>query len=464
MPLISPEQQASEWRQLLARFPKELIGQLAALAAEHQVELATHFYTQMLADSAASHYLSHEQVKTRLSGSLQRWLVMLFSASLNDELAPLIALQRQVGDIHARIDVPVHLVLRGARCLKERLFELIIEQGWSSDTTAQALVLVTFLLDQAMEIMSRAYANSHDRNARTEEAYRLFSVVQDIGVEKERQRAALLDWENQLMFDLAMAVEPARLPRLSASEFGLWFRHKGAYAFKGAPESEQVLRSMEHIDEVLLPLFVVPVDPAQRQRELRELREQTKSLVFHLDTLFVQINELESGRDVLTRMLNRKFLPVVLGKEIAYAREHKRSFAVLAVDIDHFKHINDTFGHESGDLVLQQVATLLSNQSRGGDYVFRLGGEEFLVLLVDINQSAALIAAEKLRQVVEQEVFRLPHDKSYRLTVSIGVTLHDGHPDYQQMLRRADQALYDAKHGGRNQVVLLQAQPAAAKD
>lgn len=462
MPMISPEQQANEWRQLLERFPATLIDQLAEVATTHQVELATHFYTQMLADPVASHYLSHEQVKTRLSGSLQRWLVMMFSTSAVDDLEPLVALQRQVGEVHARIDVPVHLVLRGARCLKERLFELVTAQNWAPEQTSQALALVTFLLDQAMEIMSRAYANSHDRNARTEEAYRLFSVVQDIGVEKERQRAALLDWENQLMFDLAMGVEPSLLPRLSASEFGLWFRHKGAYAFKGAPESEQVLKSMEHIDTVLLPAFGPSMSAEQRLLDLRELREQSKSLVFHLDSLFVQINELESGRDVLTRMLNRKFLPVVLGKEIAYAREHGRSFAVLAVDIDHFKKINDTFGHEAGDLVLQQVATLLSNQSRGGDYVFRLGGEEFLVLLVDISEAKAMIAAQKLRQLVEHEVFRLPGDQDYRLTVSIGVALHDGHPDYQRLMRHADQALYDAKHGGRNQVVVYQAAPGAA--
>src|SRR5690606_23330404 len=295
----------------------------------------------------------------------------------------------------------------------------------------------------------------HDRNARNEEAYRLFSVAQNVGAEKERQRAALLDWENQLMFDLAMGLEFQQLPRLCASEFGLWFRHKGAYAFQGTTEVTQILESMERIDNVLLPMFGGREGDAEiRMQRLRDLREQAKSVVFHLDTLFEQVNELESGRDVLTRMLNRKFLPVVMSKEVTYSRKSGRPFAVLAIDIDHFKMINDTHGHEAGDLVLQQVALLLSNHSRGGDYVFRLGGEEFLMLLVDISGTGAVGVADKLRRQVEKEVFRLPREQSLKLTISVGVAGHDGHPDYQNLLRAADEALYRAKHGGRNRVEL----------
>src|SRR5690606_16115134 len=161
--------------------------------------------------------------------------------------------------------------------------------------------------------------------------------------EKERQRAALRAWENQLMFDGAMNTAAQHLPRLSASEFGLWFRHKGTHELEGAPETELILEPMTRIDEMLLPLFT------HRQREshpthtmqlLRDLREQAKSISYHLDLLFEQNNELESGRDVLTRLLNRKYLSVVLNKQITYARSTGGSFAVLALDLDHFKQIN----------------------------------------------------------------------------------------------------------------------------
>lgn len=463
MPSTSPEQQAAEWKLLLMQFPAAVAAQVRELATTHQAELAGYFYEQMLQDEQAMLFLTHEQVKSRLHGTLQQWIASLFSCT-GDETAllALIAQQKQIGEIHARIKIPIHLVLRGARHLRERLFELLCRQPLDTGHKLFGQRLIGETIDLAMEIMSRAFSDANDRNSRSEEGYRLFSVAQHIGVEQERQRSALLDWENQLMFDLAVGQFAAQLPRLSGSEFGLWFRHKGAHAFQGSRETELILQGMQQIDEVLLPLFekaAAEPNVEQRLHNLRTLREQAKGIVFHLDNLFEQANVLESGRDVLTRMLNRKFLPVILAKEVAYARQSERTFAVLAVDIDHFKQINDEFGHEAGDQVLQQLATLLSNHCRGGDYVFRMGGEEFLVLLVDVHQGQALGVAEKLRQQAEQERFRLPGERDLQLTVSIGLALHDGHPDYQRLLRQADRALYEAKHGGRNRVMLARELP-----
>ena len=211
---------------------------------------------------------------------------------------------------------------------------------------------------------------------------------------------------------------------------------------------------MERIDDVLLPLF--DQDPAERIARLRELRETVKAIRFSLDHLFEQNNELEAGRDVLTRLLNRKFLPVVLTRQVSHARSHGTPFSVLALDIDYFKQINDSYGHEAGDRVLQQLASLLINSSRAGDYLFRLGGEEFLMLLVDTGLDGARRVAEKLRRGVEQEVFRLPQDRTLNITLSIGVACFNGHPDYQQLMRRADDGLYQAKHSGRNRVVVVE--------
>ncbi|HCP04312.1 MAG TPA: diguanylate cyclase, partial [Pseudomonas sp.] len=103
-----------------------------------------------------------------------------------------------------------------------------------------------------------------------------------------------------------------------------------------------------------------------------------------------------------------------------------------------------------------QLASLLINSSRAGDYLFRLGGEEFLMLLVDTGLDGARRVAEKLRRGVEQEVFRLPQDRTLNITLSIGVACFNGHPDYQQLMRRADDGLYQAKHSGRNRVVVVE--------
>lgn len=455
MPRLSVEQLSEEWGLLNQKFSQQSRRFVLEFCIRHAVDLTETFYSGMMADPAASLFLSHDQVQGRLSLSMRRWLEGLFDSEDEVALARIIAEQKKVGEVHARIDIPVHLVLRGARCLKDRFIALLQEDCELSDREhLDAARLMSDTVDLAMEIMSHAYSTSHDRNSRNEEAYRLFSVTQNIASEKESQRAALFDWENQLMFDQAVGQPGEHLPRILASEFGLWFRHKGSHAFEGAPEARQIIHAMEQIDDVILPLF--DSDSAERIARLRELRETVKSIHFNLDHLFEQNNALEAGRDVLTRLLNRKFLPVVLNRQVSHARSHGTPFSVLALDIDHFKQINDGYGHEAGDRVLQQLASLLVNSSRAGDYLFRLGGEEFLMLLVDTGLDGARRVAEKLRRGVEQEVFRLPQDRTLNITLSIGVACFNGHPDYQQLMRRADDGLYQAKHSGRNRVVVVE--------
>ena len=452
---IPNEQLTGEWRRLLKQFPVESAAVLRRVAEQSSQDLAAHFYEHMLADPHAAVFLSHEQVQNRLSRSMQRWVLTVLTAGPDDELEKVIDLQRTIGDVHARIEIPVSLVLRGSRHLKGRLRLHIEQQLEDAQVRRDAARLGADIIDLAVEIICFAYSQSHDRNSRAEEAYRLFSVSQNLGAEKERQRAALLDWENQLMFDLAVGSSFESLPQLAASEFGLWFRHKAAHAFQGSPESTSILDYILQIDLELRTL--AENDKGQGSLGmLHRVREQTRSIRFLLDNLFEQASELEAGRDVLTRLLNRKFLPVVMTKELLYSRQSGGTFGVLVIDVDHFKRINDVYGHDGGDQVLQQVASNLSNNTRGGDYAFRLGGEEFLLVLVDIDSRKIVQAAEKLRQRIAEENFRLPQGEVIRVTVSIGIAVHDGHPDYERLLRRADQALYEAKNAGRNRCILAQ--------
>lgn len=443
---------------MLSRFPVAHIEQVGVLATQWQEQLADHFYERLLGDESAALLISHDQVRTRLHASLRRWITGVYGARVGDELDELVALQRQVGTVHARIGVPVHLVLRAAYSLKEKFAQLLQdESGLPVQEQLELLQLMQDVMDLTMEIMSHAYATSHDRNNRAQEAYRLFAVVQNVATERQRQRAALLDWENRVMFELAMGAHVSQLPRIGASEFGLWFRHKGAHAFQGTEEVHLIQASMDRIDRTLLPSVARQPDEGSvtdRTAQLRDLRDEAQSIAFRLDVLFRQTNELEAGRDALTRLLNRKYLPVVLNKEVAHARQHGSPFAILAIDVDNFKQINDNHGHDAGDLVLQQLAVVLSNNCRAGDYIFRLGGEEFFMLLVDIDKSDAYKAAESVRAAVEEESFRLSNDSQLRVTVSIGLAMYDGHPDYQLLMRRADDALYQAKRKGRNCVVV----------
>lgn len=442
---------ASEWRHLLQGFDVESRAVLAQFAQANDQALAEHFYTSMLADEAASNLLSHEQVHTRLMASMRRWIVQVLGVQPEDDLEALVEQQVKIGEVHARIDVPVHLVLRGARSLKEAVHETL--EVASPEVQSRALKLADTLIDHAMEVMSQGYAVSRDRNSRSKEAYRLFTVTQNLAAVREQRRAELLNWENQCLYLHAMGGGNQPLSSLNNSDFGLWFRHKGVDIFHGAPACQNILEAMAQIDQILLPALMEAKGDAVAA-PLMQLREQARHIAMSLDALFAQNGELEAGRDVLTQLLNRKFLPVVLSKEVQYAREKSSVFSVVSLDIDYFKRINDGYGHEGGDMVLQQVASVLGSCIRGGDYLFRLGGEEFLIVLVDTPASGAANVAEKVRAQIEREALLLPHGHSGKVTVSLGVATFDGHPDYQRLLRRSDEALYQAKAAGRNRVVV----------
>lgn len=449
------EEAAQDWHGLLQKVPPAVRAHVLTITQDNQDELATHFYTHMLKHPAAQVYLSHDQVHERLHRSLRSWLVQLFSVDEHSDMQDQVKLQNQVGEVHARVGVPVHLVLRGARLLKGRYARFLFESSdISSEQAWECFRYVQNFIDLAMELMSHAYANSRERKSRAEESYRLFAIVQNVAAERGRQRAALLDWENLFMFAMAVnnGVTPA--PRIGDSDFGIWFKHKGAHAFQGTVESREILDLMNLIDTQLMPAFEKG-DAKGQVLLLHELRDRTRAIGLHLDRLFEQQNELESGRDVLTRLLSRKYLPVVLSREVGYAQQRGSRFALLAVDIDYFKRVNDTHGHDAGDRVLRQFAELLSNSARAGDYVFRLGGEEFLLVLVDVDADGAMRAARNLRLRIHAETFRVVDGESMAITASIGVALYDGHPDYERTLRRVDRALYQAKEEGRDRVVYV---------
>ncbi|MBI3832215.1 MAG: GGDEF domain-containing protein [Planctomycetes bacterium] len=129
-----------------------------------------------------------------------------------------------------------------------------------------------------------------------------------------------------------------------------------------------------------------------------------------------------------------------------------KPFALVLLDIDHFKKVNDTHGHLSGDLVLKHVASVLRKGLRAGDQAFRYGGEEMAVLMPGASQEAAEQTAERLRAAVEKTVFLGEKGQTIPITISLGIALHRHGLTAEQLISRADRALYASKHGGRNRV------------
>ena len=164
--------------------------------------------------------------------------------------------------------------------------------------------------------------------------------------------------------------------------------------------------------------------------------------------------------DALTGFYNRRQLDERIKQEVSHAKRKNSSLCAIMADIDYFKHVNDTYGHTAGDLVLKSVAKIMRNQLREYDIAARYGGEEFVILLPYTNIDEAYAVAERLRRNVCEKVIDIDkvntknNTKSINVSISIGIYQFDPKDTASDLLMKADKALYNAKEGGRNQIVL----------
>src|SRR5262252_8403767 len=175
----------------------------------------------------------------------------------------------------------------------------------------------------------------------------------------------------------------------------------------------------------------------------------------YLDEVFQRQMYESALRDGLTKVFNKKYFTDYLEKEFAYAARHNSPLALIFLDIDFFKRINDTFGHPAGDFVLAELSQMMVNLVRTEDVLARFGGEEFTVLCRGTDLRGARIVAERLRRTVEAHTHSFGA-KTIPVTISLGIA---GIPDtsivdHAQFLAAADKALYEAKRTGRNRVCL----------
>ncbi|WP_373036512.1 diguanylate cyclase [Sulfurimonas sp.] len=201
----------------------------------------------------------------------------------------------------------------------------------------------------------------------------------------------------------------------------------------------------------------------QKNGEFRYFRPYAKEVRTDDRTLYLitfdeitneyeKIKELEhmASTDPLTKLFNRSKLNDVLDKEMALSHAIASPLSIIFLDIDNFKLVNDTYGHDVGDKVLVDIAKIIKSVTRANDIAARWGGEEFMVTLQSTDAAIASILAEKLRVAVEEYTFAIVG----RLTISLGVTEYRHNESEESFIKRVDKALYEAKEKGRNQVVV----------
>lgn len=179
---------------------------------------------------------------------------------------------------------------------------------------------------------------------------------------------------------------------------------------------------------------------SRRQRALRRLMREELDMAL---------------TDPLTGIGNRRHFDSQISSRMMHKRENVPATALVIIDIDHFKTINDTYGHPSGDRVLEEIAARLRNSIRTSDFLARIGGEEFAVLLPTASAEGALVGAERLRKSIEAAPFRIESGQ-IPVTASLGVGLAADGETSEALYARVDRALYAAKNGGRNRSVMAQ--------
>ncbi|MBN7796273.1 GGDEF domain-containing protein [Parahaliea mediterranea] len=162
--------------------------------------------------------------------------------------------------------------------------------------------------------------------------------------------------------------------------------------------------------------------------------------------------------DPLTRLLNRRGLEDAIYVSLASASRHNLNTSAIKLDIDHFKQVNDSFGHDTGDQLIQQVAQVLQRLCRASDVVARVGGEEFLLVLPNTDRDGARVLAERIRGAIGGDAL-LVDGQRIAITASLGVTTAEGEVDLDSLAREADRALYQAKREGRNRVATVDNRP-----
>jgi diguanylate cyclase len=192
--------------------------------------------------------------------------------------------------------------------------------------------------------------------------------------------------------------------------------------------------------------------------EIKELSAQLDTFQSEVSTLHRKLEQAREAatQDALTGLPNRMAYDERIQEEIERARRYQRPLSLAIIDVDFFKKINDKFGHPAGDKVLKILAEVFKKRTRDSDFVARMGGEEFMLVLTETSADDALTVTDKLRGVIEQANFHF-RDTAVPVTVSCGITDYSEGDSVEELYSRADEALYEAKEGGRNRSVLKKA-------
>lgn len=300
----------------------------------------------------------------------------------------------------------------------------------------------------------------------------LIPVARSHLIENMGDGVLVLDAQNRIAdlnpaMEVLLAEQPQQLLGKCAFEtFGGWVEKTSAIFGDFELKTEVRLPSMpsQILDLRMTPLYdkndlingrlLVFRDITERkevEKRLRDANFRLKSQLIEIGILQSQLRE-QAVRDSLTGLFNRRYLEETLDRELARAARESYPVSIIMIDIDHFKQINDTYGHEAGDIMLKALGGMLMTHSRRGDFACRYGGEEFLIVMPNMAHSIVQERAAALRQSLKALMVRYGNH-TLTATYSMGIASYPANGDTREsFLRAADMAMYAAKNAGRDDI------------
>jgi diguanylate cyclase (GGDEF)-like protein len=232
----------------------------------------------------------------------------------------------------------------------------------------------------------------------------------------------------------------------------IWYTIQGRGPFALASLNETLLLLLAFVSTVVTTGLALSAVVAQRSRATEALQRALHDLAE------------QAIRDPMTGLYNRRFLREFLARELIRAKRSGIGLAVIMMDLDRFKRVNDSFGHDAGDLVLTEVAVMLKKSIRGSDMVCRFGGEEFVLVLTDATRASALRRCEEIRSAIRRLEPTYRGNSLGHPTASFGLALFPDHAeDADGLINASDAALYEAKHAGRDCIITSSARTSGAR-
>ena len=438
------------FREIYKRCDADMLKQLHEKISKQGQEISSNFFSTLTSVGEAAQFFSTDEVKQTHKDKVYEWMLDVFHLRDDKEIEEYILRQLEIGHVHARVHVPLHLMNLANRTLKREISKAIIVVNAKGNTARDIYTVITMLLDTALAVMSESYYDDVMVEQRDKQSLYFNVVGKDLAMRCENIRAELYLWQVNCFKMLEESAGKMKLTSMIAeSEFGLWLLHKAPVYF----EVDDVKGIINNLDKIGADMNAFNAGVMGKADVMASIDKNISAISWALTSLKENAISTDSARDPLTKVFNRRYLDIVMHKETSYCIRRNKTYVVLLIDIDDFKGVNDTYGHKAGDQVLGNLALIMRNSIKAGDFVFRYGGEEFLLLLTDMTvENSENIAERLLKEVEQMDMTDICLDR--KITISIGVSGFNGHPDYNKIIEEADVALYKAKQQGKNRYVL----------